>query len=185
MGGPMGGFSSDRRGLLCDEVPVSEIAARAGTPVHVYSAQLIRERYRTLDAAFASHPHRLHYAIKAKSTTAVVRELRALGARADANSGGEIEVALRAGFAPEDIVFTGVGKTRGEIERAVNLGVAAINAESPGELDRIAGIATAHGTVANVAVRVNPDVEAGSHPKISTGAASTKFGMSAREAAVM
>jgi diaminopimelate decarboxylase len=185
MGGPMAGFHSDQGTLACDGVPLAAIAAQVGTPVHVYSASVIRERYRMLDAAFASHPHRLHYAIKANSTTAVVRELRTLGARADANSVGEIEVALRAGFTPEDIVFTGVGKTRAELERAVTLGVAAINAESPGEVDRIATVAAAHGVVANVAVRVNPDIEAGSHPKISTGSLATKFGMSAREAAVM
>ena len=131
MVGPMAGFASDDRGLVCDDVPVAEIAARVGTPVHVYSAALIRERYRALDAAFASRPHRLHYAIKANSTTAVVRELRSLGARADANSGGEIEVALRAGFSAEQIVFTGVGKTRAELERAIGLGV--------GDQRRIAG----------------------------------------------
>jgi diaminopimelate decarboxylase len=185
MGGPMAGFASDDRGLVCDDVPVAEIAARVGTPVHVYSAALIRERYRALDAAFASRPHRLHYAIKANSTTAVVRELRSLGARADANSGGEIEVALRAGFSADQIVFTGVGKTRAELERAIGLGVAAINAESPGEVDRIAAIAQALGTVTNVAVRVNPDVAAGAHPHISTGKATTKFGVSARDAAGM
>ena len=185
MAGPMAGFASDNRGLVCDDVPVAEIAARVGTPVHVYSAALIRERYRALDSAFAARPHRLHYAIKANSTTAVVRELRSLGARADANSGGEIEVALRAGFSPDQIVFTGVGKTRAELERAIGLGVAAINAESPGEVDRIAAIAQALGTVANVAVRVNPDVAAGAHPHISTGRATTKFGMSPRDAAGM
>ena len=181
----MAGFWSDQRGLLCDDVPLADIAARVGTPVHVYSAALIRERYRALDGAFAGRPHRLHYAIKANSTTAVVRELRSLGARADANSGGEIEVAPRAGFSPDQIVFTGVGKTRAELERAVGLGVAAINAESPGEVDRIAAVAHAQGTVANVAVRVNPDVAAGAHPHISTGSASTKFGMSIPDAAAM
>ncbi|HXT69541.1 MAG TPA: diaminopimelate decarboxylase [Vicinamibacterales bacterium] len=181
----MAGFWSDQRGLLCDDVPLAEIAAEVGTPVHVYSAPLIRERFRALDSAFAGRSHRLHYAIKANSTTAVVRELRSLGARADANSGGEIEVALRAGFTPDQIVFTGVGKTRGELERAVDLGLAAINAESPGEVDRIAAIAHAKGTVANVAVRVNPDVVAGAHPHISTGTASTKFGMSIPDAAAM
>ncbi len=181
----MAGFSYSERGFLCDDVPVAEIATEVGTPVHVYSAALIRERYRALDSAFAAHTHRLHYAIKANSTTAVVRELRSLGARADANSGGEIEVALRAGFSPDQIVFTGVGKTRSELERAISLGVAAINAESPGEVERISAIAQACGTVANVAVRVNPDVAAGAHPHISTGKATTKFGMSPRDAAGM
>ncbi len=181
----MAGFWSDERGLLCDDVPLAEIAARTGTPVHVYSASLMRDRYRELDAAFARRPHRLHYAIKANSTTAVVRELRRLGARADANSGGELEVALRAGFTADQIVFTGVGKTRAELERAVGLRVAAINAESPGEVDRIAAIAMSLGTVANVAVRVNPDVAAGAHPHISTGGAATKFGMTIPDAATM
>ena len=185
MGGPMGGFRTDQGSLVCDSVPLETIAAQVGTPVYVYSAALIRERYRMLDAAFAPHPHRLHYAIKANSTSAIVREMRSLGARADANSLGEIEVALRAGFTPAEIVFTGVGKSRAELERAITLGISAINAESPGEVDRIASIARTHRTTANVAVRVNPDVEAGSHPKISTGRLSTKFGMSASEALVL
>src|SRR5579863_8539807 len=105
--------------LMCDGVPLSVIARGTGTPVHVYSADLMSDRYRRLDAAFAGYPHRLHYAIKANATLAVVRHLRALGARADANSLGEIEVARRAGFSPGDVVFTGVGKTADEIRRAV------------------------------------------------------------------
>ena len=185
MGGPMAGFAFEQGEAVCDGVRLRDIAARAGTPVHVYSAALVRERYTALDRAFAGHPHRLHYAIKANATTAVARLMRELGSGADANSGGEIEVALRAGFAPADIVFTGVGKTRDELTRAVSLGVAAINAESPGEVARIADIASALGTTARIAVRVNPDVDAGSHPHISTGHRSTKFGMSAADAAVL
>ena len=181
----MAGFDRDLGVLSCDGIPLTKIAGGAGTPVHVYSAALMVERYRAFDAAFASHPHRLHYAIKANSTLAVVRLMASLGAAADANSGGEIEVALRAGFAPEDIVFTGVGKTHDELERAVSLGVAAINAESPGEVERIEAIAAALGRPANVAVRINPDVEAGSHPHISTGHRATKFGMSVQDAASM
>lgn len=181
----MAGFRTQNGQLVCDDVPIAEIAGQTDTPVHVYSAGVIRERYRALDEAFEPHPHRSHYAIKANSTLAIVREMRALGARADANSGGEIEVALRAGFAPDDIVCTGVGKTRHELEQAVTLGVAAINAESPGEVDRIAAIAAAHRVVARIAVRINPDVAAGSHPHISTGHLATKFGMSASAAAAI
>src|SRR5207247_1762052 len=96
--------------LTCDGVSLADIARGAGTPVHVYSAALIRERYGALERAFASHPHRIHYALKANATTAVARLLRELGARADVNSGGEIDVALRAGYAPREMVFTGVGK---------------------------------------------------------------------------
>ena len=168
----MAGFSFRRSAgqLVCDGVPLADDRAGGRHAGARLQRALIGERYRALDAAFAGHPHRLHYAIKANATLAVVRALRALGAGADANSGGEIEVALRAGFAPDEIVFTGVGKTRDELERAIGLGVAAINAESPGEVDRIADHRRgAQGTVARVAVRINPDVDAGSHPHISTG----------------
>lgn len=182
----MPGFVPSQGILCCDEVPLDEIARGAGTPVHVYSGRLITERYRQLDAAFASYPaHRLHYAIKANATLAVVRCLRELGAAADANSGGEIEVALRAGFAPADIVFTGVGKTRAELERAVPLGLKAINAESWGEVERIAALAAAQGVKARIAVRVNPDVTAGGHPHISTGQRTDKFGLSIEDARLL
>src|SRR5688572_3898466 len=163
--------------LMCEDVPLSAIAGGAGTPLHVYSRATLRSRLRELDAAFASHPHDLHYALKANATLAVVREMRAEGAHADANSLGEIDVALRAGFAPDQIVFTGVGKTHDELVRAVTLGLKAINAESPGEMERIDAIARAHLATARVAVRINPDVDAGSHPHISTGLRSNKFGM--------
>jgi diaminopimelate decarboxylase len=178
----MPGFQS-RLGILhCDDVPLDAIARDAGTPVHVYSGALIAARYRELDAAFGGYRHRLHYAIKANATLAVVGRLRELGASADANSGGEIDVALRAGFAPGDIVFTGVGKTRAELERAIVLGVRAINAESPGEVERIAALAAAQGARARIAVRINPDVDAGSHPHISTGRAVNKFGLAPDDA---
>lgn len=158
---------------------LTALAATYGTPLYVYDAALIRSRYRALADACGAYPHDIHYAIKANATLGVVRLLRECGAGADANSGGEIDVALRAGFAPNEIVFTGVGKTAHEIERAVTLGVKAINAESPGEVSRIAAIAERHpGTVARVAIRINPDVDAESHPHISTGLRTNKFGMS-------
>ncbi len=182
---PVSGFARVRGVLWCDEVNLTIVAEAVGTPVHVYSAPLLRERYAALDAAFAGYPHDLHYAIKANATLAVVRQMRDAGAHADANSGGEIEVALRAGLTPDQIVFTGVGKTHDELARAVTLGLKAINAESPGEMERIAAIAAAHGTSARVAVRVNPDVDAGSHPHISTGHRSNKFGMSVAQAYAM
>ena len=171
--------------LTCDDIPLEEIAAGAGTPVHTYSAATIVERHRALDAAVDAHPHRLHYALKANSTLAIVRLMRELGASADANSGGEIEVALRAGFAPADIVFTGVGKTGVELDRAVTLGLGAINVESPGEMERIAARARTAATRVRVAVRINPDVDAGSHPHISTGRLDTKFGMTTGDAVTL
>jgi diaminopimelate decarboxylase len=172
---------SDRR-LTCDGISIESIAERVGTPVYVYSARAIRDAYIALDDAFADYPHVIHYALKANSTLAIVRLLRDLGSRVDANSGGEIEVALRAGLRPGDIVFTGVGKTRDELERAIAIGVGTINAESPGELDRIAAVARAQGTEARVALRVNPDIDAGSHPNISTGLRINKFGVALQDA---
>ena len=126
------GFHRHSGALYCDNVPLDEIAASEGTPVYVYSASVITARYRAIVDAFSSYPHSLHYALKANSTLAIARLLRSLGAGADANSGGEIDVALRAGFIPSQIVFTGVGKTSQELAQAIDLGVMTINAESPG-----------------------------------------------------
>jgi diaminopimelate decarboxylase len=182
MTGFVTGFFTREGVLTCDAVALTDIAAAFGTPTYVYSARMLTERFQSLDRAFADVPHRVHYAIKANSTLAIVRHLRAAGAAADANSGGELEVALRAGFAPSEIVFTGVGKSRAELERAVSLGLAAINAESLGEVERIGAIARAQGRTVDVAVRINPDVDAGSHRHISTGSRTTKFGVAIGDA---
>ena len=163
--------------LLCDGVPLSAIANAEGTPVYVYSAAVLRERYRAIDSAFGEYPHQLHYALKANSTLAIARLLRGLGSAVDANSVGEIEVARTAGFDPSQIVFTGVGKSPAELERAVVLGVKAINVESAGELARLEAIASRLGRTVRVAVRVNPDIDAWSHPHISTGLKINKFGV--------
>ncbi len=163
--------------LHCEGVPLTTLAEEEGTPLYVYSAGTITNRYRAIDDAFRGYPHALHYALKANSTLAIARLLRSLGACADANSGNEIDVALRAGFIPEQIVFTGVGKTPGELAQAIDLGVKTINAESEGELDRIDRLARERGTRARVALRVNPDIDARSHPHISTGLKANKFGM--------
>ena len=175
-------FQPAARGLACDGVSVHDIIERVGTPAYIYSARAIRDAYRAIDEAFAGYPHAIHYALKANSTLAIARLLRSLGSRADANSGGEIEVALRAGFAPRDIVFTGVGKTRDELQYAIAAEVGAINAESAGELDRIAEIAAGLGRRARVALRVNPDIDARSHPNISTGLKTNKFGVALDDA---
>jgi len=161
---------------------LSEIAAAVGTPCYVYDADLIRAAYATLDDAFEGYPHAIHYALKANSSLAVVRLLHSLGSHGDANSLGEVDVAMRCGFRPDQIVFTGVGKSAAEIDRAVALGLLAINVESPGELDRIDQRAIAQGTLARVALRVNPDIDARSHPHISTGLKSNKFGVPIDEA---
>jgi diaminopimelate decarboxylase len=171
------GFFRQQHELVCDGVPLAAIAAAEGTPVYVYSAALLRERYRAIDEAFGGYPHAIHYALKANSTLAIARLLRELGSAADANSIWEIEVARRAGFPASDIVFTGVGKSPTELECAVSLGVKAVNIESAGELARVEAIATRLGKIARVAVRVNPDIDAKSHPHISTGLKINKFGL--------
>ncbi len=166
-------------------VPLADLAARFGTPLYAYSADMIAARYHEVDQAFSGYPHTLHYALKANSTLAIARLVRGLGAAADANSGGEIEVALRAGFTAEEIVFTGVGKSEAELARAIELGLRSINAESEGEIERIDRIASARGTRARVAVRVNPDIDARSHPHISTGRKNNKFGVAIEDAREM
>jgi len=163
--------------LVCDGVPLADIAAVEGTPLYVYSAATLRERYQAIDRAFDGYPHAVHYALKANSTLAVARLLRELGSSVDANSVWEIEVARRAGFEPSQIVFTGVGKTPHELESAVGLGVKAINVESAGELARLEAIGSRLGRPVRVAIRVNPDIDAKSHPHISTGLKINKFGV--------
>jgi diaminopimelate decarboxylase len=176
------GFSTANGTLLCDGVSLSRIAESEGTPLYVYSAATIVDRYRAVDEAFSGYPHALHYALKANSTLAIARLLRGLGSGVDANSGGEIDVALRAGFIPPQIVFTGVGKTDAELAYAIELGLRTINAESAGELERIDALARQRQTRARVALRINPDIDAKSHPHISTGLRTNKFGIAIDEA---
>jgi diaminopimelate decarboxylase len=156
---------------------VDGLAREHGTPLYVYSGASIRASYESLDRALGACPHTIHFALKANATFAVLRLLRGLGAHADANSGGEIEAALRTGYEPSQIVFTGVGKTRDELDRAVGLGVKAINIESEGEAERIAALARARGTTVRVALRVNPDIDPNTHAHISTGRRFNKFGV--------
>ncbi|PYR32843.1 MAG: diaminopimelate decarboxylase [Acidobacteria bacterium] len=173
----MVGFARISNELVCDGVPLSAIALAEGTPLYVYSAATLRSRYLGIDAAFGAYPHTLHYALKANSTLALARLLRSLGSAADANSIWEIEVARKAGFQPSEIVFTGVGKSTAELECGVALGLKAINVESAGELARIEAIAQRTGRTARVAIRINPDIDAKSHPHISTGLKINKFGV--------
>ena len=181
----MTGFALRDGQLACDGVAVAEIAGATGTPVYVYSAGSIRSALAELHTAFEDYPHAIHYALKANSTLAILRLLRGLATGADANSGGEIEAALRAGFEPSHIVFTGVGKTRDELDHAVALGLKAINIESDGEADRVDTIARARGVKARVALRVNPDIDANTHAHISTGQRFNKFGVPIEFAAAL
>lgn len=173
------GLTRRRGALSLGAVPLEAIAAEVGTPVYVYNAAAIRERFRVLDAALAGVPHRICYAVKANSTLAVLRILRDLGAGADIVSGGEMARALAAGFGPDRIVFSGVGKAESELRAAVRAGLGHLNVESVEELRRLAAIAEAERTDVAVGIRVNPDVTTDTHPYISTGKSGIKFGVPA------
>lgn len=163
--------------LLADDVSLSAIADAVGTPAYVYSGRAIDLAYASIDASLSSVPHQVCYAVKANSNLAVLKRLASAGCGADIVSGGELQRALRAGFPPEKVVFSGVGKTDPEIEAALQAGVLSIHAESEGELQAIERVAKRLGLVASVSLRVNPDVDANTHPYISTGLHSTKFGL--------
>jgi diaminopimelate decarboxylase len=171
--------------LACEGVPLSRIAEAVGTPVYVYSSATLERHYTVLRDALTGAGLKdplIAFAVKANSNVAVLRTLANLGAGADVVSEGEIRRALAAGVPPERIVFSGVGKTEGEVAFAVETGVAEINVESEPELHLVNRVAQEMGRRATVAIRVNPDVEAGGHAKISTGKADNKFGVSFSEA---
>jgi diaminopimelate decarboxylase len=171
--------------LHCEDVPLANIAEAVGTPVYVYSSATLERHFTVLRDALAGAglgDPLIAYAVKANSNVAVLRTLARLGAGADVVSEGEIRRAIAAGMPPERIVFSGVGKTAGEVAFALEVGVAEINLESEPELQLVNAVAEQLGKRATVAIRVNPDVEAGGHAKISTGKAENKFGVSLAEA---
>ncbi|HET7600240.1 MAG TPA: diaminopimelate decarboxylase [Gemmatimonadales bacterium] len=168
--------------LLMDGVRLTEIAEAVGTPAYVYALPVIRERYRALAGAMAPVPHRICFAVKANGNLAVLRALRELGAGADLVSAGELARALAAGFAPDRIVFSGVGKRPDELRAAVRAGVGQVNVESASEIDALAAVADEEGRAVAVGLRVNPDVTADTHPYIATGRSGLKFGIPADQA---
>ena len=163
-------------------VDLQSLAEREGTPLYAYSAPAIRARVRALQAALAGLDAGICYAVKACGNGAVLRLLAEEGAGADIVSGGELQRALRAGIPAERIVFSGVGKSDAEIALALDVGIARFNVESRAELDAIQRIASARDVTARASVRINPDVDARTHAKISTGKAENKFGVSIAEA---
>jgi diaminopimelate decarboxylase len=148
-----------------------------GTPVYVYHADPIRERYRILDAALAPLRHRICFAVKANGNLGILRILRELGAGADIVSAGELARALAAGFSPESIVFSGVGKTAAELKAAIQARVGHLNVESREELELLGSVAEEEQATVHVGIRVNPDVTTDTHPYISTGKSGIKFGL--------
>jgi diaminopimelate decarboxylase len=171
-------------GLVLDQVPLAAIAAAVGTPTWVYAAPTMRRRAAALAQAFAAAGLgvKIHYAVKANDHLAVLRVFAAAGAGADVVSGGEFLRARAAGIAPADIVFSGVGKQDSELRLALAQDIAQINVESAEELAMLSALAAGMGRTARVALRVNPDVEPGTHAKITTGVAGNKFGIPHQEA---
>jgi diaminopimelate decarboxylase len=171
------GLTRKNRSLHLAGVPLSRISQEIGTPAFVYNADVIRARYRALDSALAPLPHRICFALKANSNLAVLRILRELGAGVDIVSSGELARALAAGFSPDKVVFSGVGKTAAELEMAVRARIGHLNVESREELELLGQIALALKTRVQVGIRVNPDVTTDTHPYISTGKSGIKFGL--------
>lgn len=168
-------YQSDQ--LHCEEVSVEDLANRYGTPLYIYSQRTLEQNFRRLDEALAPVRHLPCYAVKANSNLAVLRVMAELGAGFDVVSGGELERVMEAGGKAEYCIFAGVAKTEPEIARALRAGIHCFNVESVPELERIDRVAADLGTVAPVAVRVNPDVKARTHAKITTGTYQNKFGI--------
>ena len=171
------GLTRRARSLYFGDVPLTAVAAAIGTPAYVYNAETIRRQFRRLDEAFRDVPHQICFAVKSNANLAVLRVLRDAGAGADIVSGGELERALAAGFDPQRIVFSGVGKSPAELEQAVAAGVGHIHLESADELRALSCVARTAGREVPVGVRVNPDVTAETHPYIATGQGGIKFGV--------
>jgi len=163
--------------LHAERVALDDIARAVGTPCYVYSRATLQRNWRAFDAAFGNHPHRICYAVKANGNLAVLNVLARLGSGFDIVSGGELRRVLAAGGAASNTIFSGVGKLEWEIEEALTAGIACFNIESEDELRRISEAARAAGKVAPVSVRLNPDVDANTHPYISTGLRENKFGL--------
>lgn len=168
--------------LYAEDVPLPEIAAHHGTPCFVYSRATLERHFRVYEEAMGELPHLICYAVKANSNLAVLNLLARQGAGFDIVSGGELQRVLAAGGDASKVIFSGLGKTAGEMEQALEAGIHCFNIESPAELDRLNAIAMARGEKAPISLRVNPDVDAGTHPYISTGLKENKFGIASDEA---
>jgi len=178
----MQAFTSRDGQLFAEGVALSAIAERFGTPTYVYSRAHIEAQYRAYADALAGMPHLVCFAVKANSNLGVLNVLARLGAGFDIVSRGELERVLAAGGEPGKIVFSGVGKTRDDMRRALEVGVHCFNVESVDELERLQLVAAELGKTASISLRVNPDVDAGTHPYISTGLKENKFGIDIEQA---
>lgn len=168
--------------LHAEEVPLSEIAKQFGTPTYVYSRAAFETSWASLNQAFDSHPHSICYAVKANSNIAVLNCLARLGSGFDVVSEGELRRVIAAGGDPKQTVFSGVAKSNEELAYAISHDIKSINLESPAELDRVQQVSASLGKVQDIAIRVNPDVDPETHPYISTGMETAKFGIRMQDA---
>lgn len=175
-------FHRQKGSLYAQSYSCTQLAEDFDTPLFVYSREALESAWLQFADALESRPHLICYAVKANSNLAVLDVLARLGSGFDIVSGGELKRVLAAGGEPEKIVFSGVGKTRSELTEALEVGIRCFNVESEAELDRLAEIAQALGVVAPVSIRVNPDVDAQTHPYISTGLKENKFGINMSDA---
>ncbi|MDH3934853.1 MAG: alanine racemase, partial [Gammaproteobacteria bacterium] len=171
-------FHLENSHMQAEQADLAAIAAEYGTPCYVYSRATLERHWRVFDEALAGHPHLICYAVKANSSLAVLQVLARLGSGFDIVSEGELERVLAAGGEPSRIVFSGVGKQTAEMRRALAAGIRCFNVESEPELLRLNEVAATTGKRAPVSLRVNPDVDAMTHPYISTGLRDNKFGIS-------
>ena len=178
-------FSYRDRALHAEDVALSQIAEQVGTPFYCYSTATLQRHYRVLDEAFADCDHLICYAVKANSNQAVLATMAALGAGMDVVSEGELRRARAAGVPGDRIIFAGVGKTREEMTYAVSENILGFNVESAPELEALSAVACELGSTARIAIRVNPDVDAKTHAKISTGKSENKFGVPFLEATAL
>ena len=169
-------------GLYAEDVSLEELAEKFGTPCYVYSRATIERHWRAFDTALEGHPHLVCYAVKANSNLAVLNVMARLGSGFDIVSAGELERVIRAGGDPGKVVFSGVGKRHDELQSALQTGIRCFNVESSDELERINQVAAELGMHAPVSLRVNPDVDANTHPYISTGLKENKFGINIEDA---
>lgn len=171
--------------LLAEQVKLADIAAQYGTPTYVYSRATLERHYQAFANAAGAHPHLVCYAVKANSNIALLNLLARLGSGFDIVSEGELRRVLEAGGDPDKVVFSGVGKAESEIEFALNTGIKCFNVESEAELYRIQQVASRLNKIAPVSIRVNPDIDAKTHPYISTGLKANKFGIDINDAVAM
>jgi diaminopimelate decarboxylase len=175
-------FNYQNNRLYAESVSLEGVAEQFGTPCYVYSRAALETQWQTLDAAFANYPHLICFAVKANSNLAVLNVLASLGSGFDIVSGGELQRVLAAGGQAHNVVFSGVAKSRAEIELALLKGIRCINVESQAELQRVQNVAAELQMVAPIGVRVNPDVDAQTHPYIATGLKNSKFGIGMEDA---